>query len=115
MMRRLNPTWAAGTFEEFLGRRSTDFVFRVADKDITAPFGIMFTRLIKRLNLLHDTRNGKQRTIYSLRHYYATIALPYNRMTVYNLGRHLGASVAMIEQHYGHVEIRRLAYEIAGG
>ena len=53
--------------------------------------------------------------MYSLRHYYATMALTYNRMTVYTLARHLGTSVAMIEQHYGHVELRRLAGEIAGG
>jgi integrase len=53
--------------------------------------------------------------MYSLRHYYATMALTYNGLTVYNLARHLGTSVAMIEQHYGHVELRRLAHEIAGG
>ena len=75
----------------------------------------MFARLLASLNLLHDTRNGKQRTMYSLRHYYATMALTYNRMTVYHLAKHLGTSVAMIEQHYGHVELRRIAREIAGG
>jgi integrase len=111
----LNLAWAAGTFEDFLQRRSTDYVFRVAGKDMTTPFGKMFARLLERLNLLHDTRNGKPRTMYSLRHYYATMALTYNRMTVYTLAKHLGASVAMIEQHYGHVELRRTAHEIAGG
>jgi integrase len=101
--------------QEFLRRRSTDYVFRVDSKDITTPFGKIFARLLERLNLLRDIRNGKPRTMYSLRHYYATMALTYNRMTVYNLARHLGTSVAMIEQHYGHVELRRLAHEIAGG
>lgn len=114
-LRRLNPAWAAGTFEEFLRRRSTDYVFRVDSKDMTTAFGKMFARLLERLNLLRDTRNGKQRTMYSLRHYYATMALTYNRMTVYTLAKHLGTSVAMIEQHYGHVELRRIAHEIAGG
>jgi integrase len=90
-------------------------VFRVDRKDMTTPFGKMFARLLERLNLLFDTRNGKQRTMYSLRHYYATMALTYNRMTVYTLAKHLGTSVAMIEQHYGHVELRRMAHEIAGG
>ena len=55
------------------------------------------------------------RAMYSLWHFYATKVLPYNRMTAYNLARHLGTSVAMIEQHYGHVELRRIAHEIAGG
>ena len=104
-----------GTFAEFLRRRLSDSVFRVDDRDMTTAFGKMFARLLERLDLLHDTRNGKQRTMYSLRHYYATMALTYNRMTVYTLARHLGTSVAMIEQHYGHVELRRIAHEIAGG
>jgi hypothetical protein len=43
------------------------------------------------------------------------MVLTYKRMTVYQLAKHLGTSVAIIEQHYGHVELRRLAYEIAGG
>lgn len=114
-LRKLTPAWAKGTFEEFLKKRHRAYVFRVADKDMTTAFGKMFARLLESLDLLYDTRNGKQRTMYSLRHYYATMALTYNRMTVYNLARHLGTSVAMIEQHYGHVELRRLAHEIAGG
>lgn len=114
-LRHLNPKWANGTFEEFLKRRVPDYVFRVNDKDMTTPFGKMFGRLLERLNLLYDSRNGKPRTMYSLRHYYATMALTYNRMTVYTLAKHLGTSVAMIEQHYGHVELRKIAKEIAGG
>ena len=114
-LRRQNPAWAAGTFEEFLQRRLPDYVFRVDDRDMTTAFGRMFARLLDKLNLLYDTRNGKQRTMYSLRHYYATMALTYNRMTVYTLAKHLSTSVAMIEQHYGHVELRKMAHAIAGG
>ena len=114
-LRKLNPAWAAGTFEEFLQRRLPDYVFRVDDRDMTTAFGRMFARLLDKLNLLYDTRNGKQRTMYSLRHYYATMALTYNRMTVYTLAKHLSTSVAMIEQHYGHVELRKMAHAIAGG
>jgi len=112
-LRKPNVDWAGGTFEGFLKRRLTDYVFRVADKDMTTPFGKMVARLLERLDLLYDTRNGKQRTIYSLRHYYATMALTRNRMTVYTFARHLGTSVAMIERHYGHVELRKMAHEIA--
>jgi len=43
------------------------------------------------------------------------MVLTYDRMTVYPLAKHLGTSVAMIEQHYGHVALRRIAHEIAGG
>ena len=114
-LRQLNPKWARGNFEAFLKKKLPDYVFRVEDKDMTTPFGKMFARLLERLKLLNDPRNGKPRTMYSLRHYYATMALTYNRLTVYTLAKHLGTSVAMIEQHYGHVELRRIAHEIAGG
>jgi hypothetical protein len=40
------------------------------------------------------------------------MALTYNRTAVYTLAKHLGTSVAMIEQHYGHVELRKMAHEI---
>jgi len=40
------------------------------------------------------------------------MVLTYSRMTAYTLAKNLGASVAMIEQHYGHVELRRIALEI---
>jgi hypothetical protein len=50
----------------------------------------------------------------SLQRYCPAMVLTYNRMTVYRLAKQLGTSVAMIEQHYGHVELRRLAHEIAG-
>jgi hypothetical protein len=85
----------------------------VGSEDMTTTFGKNLHA--ERLNLLHDTRNGKQRTMNTLRHYYATMALTYNRMTVYTLARHLGPSVAMIEQHYGYVELRKMAHEIADG
>jgi integrase len=65
--------------------------------------------------LLHDTKMGKERTLYSLRHYYATMALTYERMSIYTLAKNMGTSVLMIEQHYGHVLLRKKAHQIAGG
>ncbi len=100
-LRKLNPKWAADNFEDFLKRRLSEYVFRVDAKDMTTAFGKMFARLLERLDLLYDTRNGKQRTMYSLRHYYATMALTYNRMTVYTLAKHLGTSVAMLDSILG--------------
>ena len=49
-----------------------------------------------------------------LRHFYATMALTYDRMSVYTLAQHLSTSVKMIEDHYGHVLLRKKAHEIAG-
>jgi integrase len=110
-----NEKHRQGTFEEFLKRKHKDYVFRVEDKDMTTAYGKMFARLLTNLNLLHDAKTGRERTMYSLRHYYATMALTYNRLTVYTLAKHMGTSVTMIEQHYAHVLLRKLAHEIAGG
>jgi|GEM_PF-5997158 len=44
--------------------------------------------------------------MYSLRHFYAAVVLmTYKRMTVYQLAKHQGTIVPMIEQHYGHMEL----------
>jgi len=41
--------------------------------------------------------------------------LTYDRMTIYTLSKVLGSSVKMIEEHYGHVQLRKKAHAIAGG
>jgi integrase len=114
-LRKLNPNWQDGTFEEFLDAKHDAYVFRVNGKDMTTTFGRMFKRFLKKQGLQLDPRTGKERTLYSLRHYYATMALTYDRMTIYTLSKVLGTSVKMIEEHYGHVQLRRKAHAISGG
>jgi integrase len=113
-LRLKNPKFADGTFEQFLRAKHDDYVFRHERRDMTTPFGRMFARLLERIGLQHDPRTGKERTLYSLRHYYATMALTYDTMSVYTLAQHMGTSVKMIEAHYGHVLLRKKAHEIAG-
>jgi integrase len=122
-LRCMNDEWAKLSFEEFLKLRVDDYVFRLKRKsrkggvlymDMTTTFGRMFTRLLTRAKLLKDKETGKSRTLYSLRHMYATFALTYNRMSVYTLAEHMGTSVKMIEDHYGHLLLRDKAAEIAG-
>ena len=114
-LRKLNLEWQVGSFEEFIEQRHDAFVFRVNGKDMTTPFGRMFARFLQKHELQYDVRTGKERTLYSLRHYYATMALAYDRMTIYTLSKVMGTSVKMIEEHYGHVQLRKKALAIAGG
>ena len=81
---------------------------------MTTTFGRMFSRLLTRLEILNDLETGKARTLYSLRHMYATFALTYNRMSIYTLAEHMGTSVKMIEDHYGQLLLKDKAAEIAG-
>ena len=48
--------------------------------------------------LLKDT-SGKNRTLYSLRHTYATLALRAG-ISIHTIARQMGTSVLMLEKHY---------------
>ncbi len=48
--------------------------------------------------LLKDT-SGKNRTLYSLRHTYATFALRAG-ISIHTIARQMGTSVLMLEKHY---------------
>jgi integrase len=122
-LRCMNEEWAKLSFEDFLKKRVNAYVFRVEgknrkgkvlQKDMTTTFGRIFTRLLTRLEILNDKETGKPRTLYSLRHMYATFALTYNRLSIYTLAEHMGTSVKMIEDHYGQLLLRDKAAEIAG-
>jgi integrase len=122
-LRKMNPEWAGMTFEQFLKKRVDQYVFRIKGKDrkgkevwkdMTATFGRMFTRLLTKAEILLDKETNKPRTLYSLRHMYATFAITYNRMSVYTLAEHMGTSVKMIEDHYGQLLMRDKAAEVAG-
>lgn len=113
-LRQLRPEWQKGTFEEFLNRRLDDYVFRVDGKDMTTTFGRMFKRLMDSLGLLIDPRTGKERTLYSLRHMYATHVLTKRRMSIEELAEHMNTSVMMIQRHYNHIILRKAAGRIAG-
>ena len=113
-LRKRNAAWSGGTFEEFLDKKVDDYVFRVDGKDMTTTFGRMFKRLLTQLGLLRDGRTGKERTLYSLRHMYATYALTSSRLDIHQLARHMDTSVAMIEKHYSHILMRKFAHKIAG-
>jgi hypothetical protein len=40
--------------------------------------------------------------------------LTYARISVYTFAQHMHTSIKMIEDHYGHVLLRKKAHEIAG-
>jgi integrase len=58
----------------------------------------VFERLLRDSGLLKDAA-GKTRTLYSLRHTYATFALA-DGVPIHTLARQMGTSVGMIERHY---------------
>jgi integrase len=57
---------------------------------------------------------SKARTLYSLRHTYAHLAILDEGIDVYKLSKQMGTSVKMIEQYYGHVTPAHVASQLAG-
>jgi integrase len=74
-------------------------VFAHPDGKQIGSFKRSFCSLIDDAGVTFDN-NGVRRTIYSLRHTYATFRLTEG-VTVYTLARNMGTSVAMIERFYG--------------
>jgi len=69
---------------------------------------------MEQADLLIDKYTGKKRTLYSLRHFYATHELTKGNVTAYQLAEHMGTSVAMLQAHYGHLDLLKLADKFAG-
>ena len=82
--------------------------------DLTTAFGRMFTRMMEQAELLIDKHTGKKRTLYSLRHFYATHELTKGNVTAYQLAEHMGTSIGMLQAHYGHLDLLKLADKFAG-
>lgn len=61
--------------------------------------------------LLYD-RDGDKRSLYSLRHTYATLRLEKGDVSVYDLAMNMGCKVQQIENHYSHVVPKQRRHEI---
>ncbi len=75
-------------------------VFCHKDGSEIGTFKKSFAALMKKAGVERDS-HGSLRSLYSLRHTYATFRLQ-NGVQVYSLAKNMGTSVAMIEQYYGH-------------
>ncbi len=61
--------------------------------------------------LLYD-RDGDRRSLYSLRHTYATMRLERGDVSVYDLALNMGCKVKQIETHYSHVVSKQRRQQI---
>ena len=87
------------SFEELFTQRVRHRVFRFSTGYQPRTFIGAFRRLLIDGGLLED-HNGRRRTLYSLRHTYATLALVSGDVDIHTLSRQMGTSVAMLERHY---------------
>ena len=72
-------------------------------------FGKTFKDILRKSGLLED-RFGKVRTIYSLRHTYATFRLLYTDISMEVLATNMGTSPMIIFRHYRHITSQQQAH-----
>ncbi len=82
-----------------------DWVWAKRDGSLKKDFSVGFASLRNAVFGDDDTR-----TLYSLRHTYATFKIINENMNLKKLAEQMGTSVAMIDKHYGHLD-----YEAYGG
>ncbi|MGJ0510522.1 MAG: tyrosine-type recombinase/integrase [Methylocystis sp.] len=90
-----------------------DFIFCNRDGSPIASFKKSFAALLKSAGVETDS-HGNKRTIYSLRHTYATFRLEEG-VHQFILARNMGTSVEMLEKHYGHTSNVASAEELTKG
>ena len=86
------------SLDELLGAKLDRLLFTCPDQTRPHRMKPIFTRLMENSGLLKDTA-GKTRTLYSLRHTYATFALA-NGVDIHTVAKQMGTSVLMLEKHY---------------
>jgi integrase len=95
-----------------LGRKPTndDYVFCNRDGSPIGSLKKSFQSLLRFCDLEKD-EHGQTRTIYSLRHTYATFRLQQG-VHQFILAKNMGTSVAMLEKYYGHTSSIASAAEL---
>jgi len=90
-----------------------DYIFCNRDGTQITSFKKSFAALLKSADVETDS-HGNKRTIYSLRHTYATFRLQEG-VHQFILARNMGTSTAMLEKHYGHTSNVASAAELTKG
>ena len=89
------------TLDKMLKKKVNEYVFRAeGDINFTTNMGRMFDKLMRDLDMKYDKTTNNVRTLYSLRHFYVTMALKNERMSIAQLALIIGTSVKMIEDYY---------------
>jgi integrase len=100
------------SFETTFTERVPHLLFRFSDGHQPHSLVGTFRRLMRDSGLLKDGE-GQNRTLYSLRHTYATMELLRKGTDIHTLSRQMGNSAAMIEGHYSKLTATMAADKLA--
>jgi integrase len=99
------------TLDEIFAARIPLRLFRFSTGEQPYELNKVFARLMKDADMLADA-NGEHRTLYSLRHTYATMEL-HAGTDIHTLARQMGTSVLMLEMFYSKVNATLSAKKLA--
>jgi integrase len=114
-LRKLNPRLSKyATLDDLIAAKKDEFVLvGSSGKEIlTNSLAASFRQFLNETKLLMGA-DDKPRSLYSLRHTYATFALADGR-NIHKLAVQMGTSVGMLEKYYSKVSARLNAKEHAG-
>ena len=94
------------TFEQLLAKKLDLPVFRLGNGTVTNHLRQPFKKFMQDTGLLIDAKTGQERTLYCLRHTYATFQLVNNNVDMHTLAKQMGTSIQMLEKHYSHLTPR---------
>ena len=100
------------SFETTLTARVKQRVFTFSDGYQPPSLNGTFRRLMIDSGLL-KTAEGQNRTLYSLRHTYATLEMLRGGVDIHTLSKQMGNSAAMIERHYSKLTATMAAERLA--
>ena len=118
--RSVVPLWAA---QFVLERRKQkrcpnhkpdDFVLAYPNGHLVNSFDSGIRRVFAAAGVLKDPKTGKNRTIYSCRHSYATWQIERGPENIAQVAQNMGTSIAMIEKNYYHHSARASATALTG-
>ena len=96
-----------------LAEKHDVYLFKYSNGEQPKSFHTTFIWLMKASGLIKDSATGQNRTLYSLRHTYATLELTENRTDLHTLAKQMGTSVGMIEKHYSKMTATMAADRLA--
>jgi integrase len=113
VMRQISPDLRDIPLEEVFKQRIAQKVFRLSDGSVPDNWNKPFRQMLEDSNLLKCPITDKERSLYSLRHYYATQRL-LEGIPIHDLAQQMGTSVLMIQKHYSHLTPLMKATQFAG-
>lgn len=110
------PNLKKKSFDSLLKNNVDEYVFRLEDGTRTKNLDQTFKQFLKENDILYSSESDDtMRSLYSLRHFYATQALTGKEpIATYHLAMQMGTSEQMIYKHYSHLELDDIALHLAG-